>query len=181
MELDCVEPEASPTQSLQSDNVMDLAPVTVPEDICQVVPGPSSLTHSKKKTIPTTQGILKVISPLPKVASTGRAKNQKKKVTGSQVLTGSPFIEEVKARVQLRKFKENRRSVRIRKQSKRVILQDIEPEIVFTEDDDDTETHPACIYCNEVFSASKSAKRALGVLSVVLAVVPHLVCRSTQT
>ena len=128
MELDCVEPVASPIQSLQSDNVMDLAPVAVPEDICQVVPGPSSLTHSKKKTIPTPQDILKVISPLPKAASTGRARKQTKKVTGSQVLTGSPFIEEVNARVQLRKDKENRRSVRIRKQRKRVILQDIEAE-----------------------------------------------------
>lgn len=68
--------------------------------------------------------ILNDISPLPKLESTGQTRNTKRKITGAQVLTGTPFMDEVKTQVQNKMETENRRSVRARKQVKHTIFQD---------------------------------------------------------
>lgn len=80
---------ASGVTQLSQDDVAPAGPV--PRD-CLVIAGSY-----------TTQDILNEISTLPKSVSTGHAKNTKRKITGSQVLTGTPFMDEVKVQVQNKK------------------------------------------------------------------------------
>lgn len=77
------------------------------------------LHQSDQFNVITTQEMLNDISPLPKSVSTERARNTK---SGTQVVTGSPFMDEVKAQVQNKKEKENSKSVRARKQVKHTIF-----------------------------------------------------------
>lgn len=71
--------------------------------------------------------LLKDISPLPKAASTGKSRVNRK-AGGSQVLTASPFIIEIKEAVQQKKEKENRKSLKRHKQTKRAIFEyDVKP------------------------------------------------------
>ncbi|CAH2100086.1 unnamed protein product [Euphydryas editha] len=103
--------------------------------------------------------MLNEVSPYPKSVSTGHATNTNRKITGFQVLTGTPFMDKVKAQVQNKKEKENRKSVRAQKQVQRAILQyesDAEPLEDFTQDIvDDDDSDAACLYCNELYSKSK--------------------------
>lgn len=77
----------------------------------------------------TTNCILKEISPLPKAASTGKSRANRK-VGGAQVLTASPFMSDIKAAVQKKKEKEYRQSLKKQKQTKRVIFdyENVEPQ-----------------------------------------------------
>ncbi|KAF2884706.1 hypothetical protein ILUMI_21432 [Ignelater luminosus] len=86
----------------------------------------SEKTLLEKKTPCTTKGLLQDTSRLPKTASTGKARATRK-VAGLQVLTGSRFMKDVKA-----------------KQTRRAIFDDDEFEDPYTQNDDD-ETDPACI------------------------------------
>lgn len=87
--------------------------------------------------------ILKEISPLPKSASTGKLR-VKRKTGGSQVFTSSPFMSEIKAAVQQKKEKENRRTLKKQMQTKRVIFED-----------DDVEFKPA----SKKFRAKKDQRQ----------------------
>lgn len=134
---------AGPSSSTTAQHKINSAKIRVQSDH-QVIAESSS-----------TQEILNEISPLPQSVSTGQARNTKGKITGSQVLTGTPFMNEIKMQVQNKREKENR--VRVRKQVKRNIFQDdsdSEPDFSQGADDMD-ESDSACLYCNELYSKSK--------------------------
>lgn len=72
--------------------------------------------------LPRSDSILKEISPLPKAASKGTLRANRK-VGGSKVFTASPFMNEIKAAVQQKKEKENRIALKKQTQTKRVIFE----------------------------------------------------------
>ncbi|KAL4721313.1 hypothetical protein ACJJTC_018582 [Scirpophaga incertulas] len=69
--------------------------------------------------------LLKDISPLPKATPTGKSRVRNRKVGGSQVITSSPFMNDIKAAVQEKK-KENHKSLKQQKQKKRVLFENDE-------------------------------------------------------
>lgn len=124
---------------------------------CELPSAPVERDFQRVAGSSTAQCILNGISQLPKSVSTGRPRNKTKKVSGTQVLTGSPFMNEVKEQLQNKKEKERRKSVRVQKHVKRILQDDsdTEPGEDFMQDSDVDDSDVACLYCNDLYSKSK--------------------------
>jgi len=127
---------------------------------------------SPSTSFSAAKAVLEEISPLPKATSSGKSR-VKKKSASSQLLTGSSFMEEIKAKVKETTEIPNRKSTQTRMQLKRVILDDNDPlqenskllkQVNLNEEEelddpytnsDGDDSDAACIYCNELFSQSK--------------------------
>lgn len=137
---------AGPSSSNTAQHMMDPAPLDSFQRDCQVV-----------AESPSTREMLNELSPFPKSMSTGQSRN-KRKSTGSQVLTSTSFMDGVKIQIQNKIERESRKNLRARKQVKRTVLQDDsddEPVEAFTDDADMDDSDAACLYCNELYSKSK--------------------------
>ncbi|XP_069695651.1 uncharacterized protein [Periplaneta americana] len=121
------------------------------------LPVPSSYTtsalHTPSISLPSSQpttspSLLKPadISPL----SSAKQTTRKRKHEGSQILTSSPYLTEVKAKVQQKKLVESRRAAQ---QARRKLSLEV------AEDDEDSDESDSgdvpCLYCNDLFSHSK--------------------------
>ncbi|KAG5863581.1 hypothetical protein JTB14_030271 [Gonioctena quinquepunctata] len=92
------------------------------------------------------------VSPIPRIENIKR----KRQTTGSQALTESPILAEIKTRAETKRAAELRRAAnRAKKNIQSQLNENEEKENnVYIEDDD--EEDGACIFCNDLYSRSKS-------------------------
>ncbi|KAG5887247.1 hypothetical protein JTB14_034997 [Gonioctena quinquepunctata] len=83
---------------------------------------------------------------------------RKRQTTGSQALTESPILAEIKTRAETKRAAELRRAANRAKKNIQSQLNEDEDEKkennVYIEDDDEEDA--ACIFCNDLYSRSKS-------------------------
>lgn len=124
------------------------------------VTGPTPSGFSQAETVKTscTKELLHKLSPFPTSVSSGKVRNNKKKSSGSQILTSTPFMDEIKSQIEAKNEKLNRKSLRERKQVKRVLFdhdEEEESQLLRQEDQSDDADDVSCIYCNELYKNSK--------------------------
>ncbi|KAG5864779.1 hypothetical protein JTB14_023366 [Gonioctena quinquepunctata] len=94
------------------------------------------------------------VSPIPRIENTKR----KRQTTGSQASTESPILAEIKTRTETKRAAELRRAANRAKKNIRSQLNEYEDEEeennIYIEDEDEEEA--ACIFCNDLYSRSKS-------------------------
>ncbi|KAG5881536.1 hypothetical protein JTB14_017939 [Gonioctena quinquepunctata] len=94
------------------------------------------------------------VSPIPRIENTKR----KRQTTGSQALTESPILAEIKTRAETKRAAELRRAANRAKKNIQSQLNEDEDEEkgnnIYIEDDDEEDA--ACIFCNDLYSRSKS-------------------------
>src|SRR5699024_7500416 len=124
-------------------------PTTWKENRTDSGTGPSSLNDSAVSSVSLLE-----ISPLPVMLSNNN--KRKRKTQTANLLTTSPYIEELKE-------KHVQKQLRERKQQERKAAKAVKKKIFFDNDsehnlnnseNDDDEEDVACIYCNEVYSHS---------------------------
>lgn len=116
----------------------------------------SAMQHSSSSIniIPDIEKMLTELSPMP-IASKASVRRRVKNSYES-ILTSSPFVNELKGKEAERREKEIRKSNRARV-TKRLVESDDEPEPFVNDDEDDSDV--PCIYCNDLFSHSRSREK----------------------
>lgn len=98
--------------------------------------------------------ILTELSPMP-IANNTTGRRRTKSIYQS-ILTSSPFVNELKEKEAEKREKETRKSNRGRV-TKRLVESDDEPEPYVNDNEDDSDV--TCIYCNDLFSHSRSREK----------------------
>ncbi|KAJ8944819.1 hypothetical protein NQ318_013155 [Aromia moschata] len=106
----------------------------------------------------TTRVSVESIIPIPKASTSCKRKNRKRQ--GTALLTSTPNMEEAKAKAEEKRIVLERRAKRQQVTKNLWVDESNEDEIIdpfFGVEDDDDED-PACIYCNSLYSQSRSGE-----------------------